>query len=48
MTPVEIMFVAIGAALIALVLWNLRKGVAESNGRTPEVSDAWIAPDQVD
>ena len=48
MTPVEIMFVAIGAALIALVLWNLRKGVADSNGKTPEVSVAWLPSDQAD
>ena len=48
MTPVEIMFVAIGASLVALVLWNLRKGVAESNGKTPQVSDAWFPIDPAD
>ena len=45
MSIIEMIGAAVGFAVIAVVLWNLRKGVAKNNGKTPEFEDSWNTPD---
>jgi len=35
----------LGFLMIALVLWNLRRGVAPRSGKSTQFEDAWNAPD---
>ncbi len=45
MRLIEMIGSALGIIIIAAVLWNLRKGLARSNGETPRFENAWNAPD---
>jgi len=45
MGTMEIIGAVLGLLIIATVLWNLRKGVAQASGKSPQFEDTWNAPD---